>query len=283
MRIHVFRNEVANDTPNPVGVLFCDSDCPFCPPDLFGSDSGGGGGGDPDDGETSSSSESSTSEEYSGTLYYATALDDAMPVTYDAMSELSSISSAESISWDVLFGIPTTTITSLTTTTLPPTTTTVTVTPTPTADCEIWDALAAYEFEVYNIDGWATDGGDALHTQEDGCGALTGWDWTAATDNSYAKAYFYLPFFIKDGCVERAIVSAGGPSITCQGGGLADKRRDVLEARAQTAESAVYQVPTEEQLEQMSSLYGPAPSVSPTYAPAVWSSATASSTITSMA
>lgn len=279
------RHEVANGTPNPAGVLFCDSDCPFCPPDLFGSDGGGGGGGDPDDGESSSSSsESSTSEEYSGTIYYATALDDTMPVTYDAMSELSSISSAESISWDVLFGIPTTTITSLTTTTLPPTTKTVvvTATPTPSADCELWDAVSAYEFEVYNIVGWATDGGDSLHTQEDGCGALTSWEWYDATDTSYAKAYFFLPIFLKDGCVERAIVSAGGPKIQCQGGGFAGKRRD-LEARDQTAEIAVYQVPTEEQLEQMSSLYGPAPSVSPTYVPAEWPSTTASSTITSMA
>ncbi|KAJ4424540.1 hypothetical protein N0V82_000864 [Gnomoniopsis sp. IMI 355080] len=108
-------------TPGCVGcglscTFFCDSGCPFCPPDLFGTDGGGGGGGDPDDGESSSSSESSTSEEYSGTIYYATALDDTMPVTYDAMSELSSISSAESTSWDVLFGTSTTTNTSFTTT-----------------------------------------------------------------------------------------------------------------------------------------------------------------------
>lgn len=73
----------------------------------------------------------------------------------------------------------------------------------------------AYEFEVYNIAGWASDDGASLHTQEKGCGALTGWKFNAATSSSSGSAYFDLPFFIKSGCVERAIVSAGGPKLSC--------------------------------------------------------------------
>ncbi len=83
-----------------------------------------------------------------------------------------------------------------------------------------------YEFEVYNIYGWATDGGDSLHNQEKGCGALTGWDWNAATSSSSASAYFNLPFIIKSGCVERAIVSAGGPKLSCQYLGHTYDKRD---------------------------------------------------------
>ena len=64
-----------------------------------------------------------------------------------------------------------------------------------------------------------------MHTQEDGCGALTGWDWRGATPSSYPLVYFNLPFFIKSGCVERAIASAGGPQISCQAQGLDIKKR----------------------------------------------------------
>ena len=79
--------------------------------------------------------------------------------------------------------------------------------------------LVAYQFEIFNIIGWSTDGGAALHQQEDGCGALTFWTWNDATSSDAAYAYFDLPFFIKAGCVERAIVSAGGPKLSCQGQG----------------------------------------------------------------
>lgn len=75
-----------------------------------------------------------------------------------------------------------------------------------------------YRFEVYNIKGWSADGGSGLHHQENGCGALTDWSWSDET--SGGQAYFNLPFFIKDGCVERAIVSAGGPKISCKGHGF---------------------------------------------------------------
>ncbi|KAI4202073.1 MAG: hypothetical protein LQ350_002862, partial [Teloschistes chrysophthalmus] len=102
-------------------------------------------------------------------------------------------------------------------------------------DCAFWDEAWGWKFEVYNINGWSTEGGPKLHKEEKGCGALTGWSYNQKS--SGGDAYFNLPFFIKDGCVERAIVSAGGPKIKCHGHGLgkrtlADKR--TLEAKAET-------------------------------------------------
>lgn len=73
-----------------------------------------------------------------------------------------------------------------------------------------------YIFEVYNFAGWSTDGGSSLHHEEKGCGALTGWVWNEQTDTHRSSAYFNLPFLMKDGCVERAIVSAGGPKLSCE-------------------------------------------------------------------
>jgi hypothetical protein len=70
-------------------------------------------------------------------------------------------------------------------------------------------------FEVYNMDGWSTDGRARLKVEEKACGALTGWDWRERTSTAFAGVYFNLPFFFKSGCVERAIVSAGGPKISC--------------------------------------------------------------------
>lgn len=73
----------------------------------------------------------------------------------------------------------------------------------------------SYGFEVYDIDGWSTDGGDRLKSEQRGCGALTDWSWFDSTSTSDASAFFQLPIFLKDGCVERAIVSSGGPKISC--------------------------------------------------------------------
>ncbi|KAL8819061.1 MAG: hypothetical protein Q9223_002420 [Gallowayella weberi] len=96
-------------------------------------------------------------------------------------------------------------------------------TPTPTADCDFWDEVLFWHFEfhkVYNINGWAGDGGASLKKQEGGCGALTGWGWQLDAFN-WGKASFNLPFTIKEGCVERAIKSAGGPGgLKCTGHGL---------------------------------------------------------------
>ncbi|CAN8104751.1 unnamed protein product [Discula destructiva] len=41
------------------------------------------------------------------------------------------------------------------------------------------------------------------------------WQWNARDGTTGASAWFYLPFFINKGCVERAIASAGGPEISC--------------------------------------------------------------------
>ncbi|KAI8277403.1 hypothetical protein K4K60_006981 [Colletotrichum sp. SAR11_57] len=110
-----------------------------------------------------------------------------------------------------------TVIATSTKTTTPTTAVTVVVEPTAKADCAYWiTAFGWYTFEVYNIDGWSTDGGSRLKSEEKGCGALTGWDWRERTSSKYAGAYFNLPFFMKDGCVERAIVSAGGPKLSCE-------------------------------------------------------------------
>ena len=96
--------------------------------------------------------------------------------------------------------------------------------PKPTADCKFWDEGWGYTFEVYNIQGWSNDGGDALEQQEDGCGALTGWSYDHT--NSGGDATFNLDFFIADGCVERAVASAGGPELSCAGQGWG--KRSVL-------------------------------------------------------
>lgn len=103
-----------------------------------------------------------------------------------------------------------------------PTTTTTTTTkpkpdPTPNADCAFWDKGWGWHYQIYNIRGWVDDGGESLHDEEDGCATLTGWEWTEATDNEGAMASFNTDFFMKEGCVERAIVSAGGPKIQCDG------------------------------------------------------------------
>ena len=70
---------------------------------------------------------------------------------------------------------------------------------------------------MYCINGWAGDGGDKLHDEEDGCGILSGWDFHAGEKSELQRrqrdtqsAVFGLLFF-KGGCVERAVHSAGGP------------------------------------------------------------------------
>ena len=64
---------------------------------------------------------------------------------------------------------------------------------------------------------------------------MTGWSYDQ--DPSGGDAYFNLPFLIKDGCVERAIVSAGGPKIACDGKGLGRRALSedgILTARTET-------------------------------------------------
>ncbi|KAG8358486.1 hypothetical protein FVEN_g3797 [Fusarium venenatum] len=120
--------------------------------------------------------------------------------------------------------IPTTT-----TTTQPPTTSatstkprsTVTVTaqpdPTPEAKCYQMGAELSWKFEISGILNWADDGGAKLKKEESGCGGITYWEWQSGDNSNLGHmASFHLPLFMKSGCVERAIVSAGGPKIKCK-------------------------------------------------------------------
>ncbi|KAL2811859.1 hypothetical protein BJX63DRAFT_443829 [Aspergillus granulosus] len=95
-----------------------------------------------------------------------------------------------------------TVIQTVTVTNTPTTTVTVVVPPSATADCAYWTTSLFYIFEK-------------LKDEEKGCGALTGWDWNERTSTHLSRAYFNLPVLMKAGCVERAIVSAGGPKLSC--------------------------------------------------------------------
>ncbi|KAL9054764.1 MAG: hypothetical protein Q9162_003962 [Coniocarpon cinnabarinum] len=91
---------------------------------------------------------------------------------------------------------------------------------TPSGSCKLWDTGVSYLIQVYDINTWGGDG-SGLKKQEKGCGALTDWDWVTGCDGDTSIAWFQLPFFIKSGCVERAIHSAGGPSgLKCEGEGV---------------------------------------------------------------
>jgi len=138
-------------------------------------------------------------------------------------------------------------------------------------------------FEIYNIRYWATDGGNRLKSEEKGCGLLTGWDWHSATSEYFPHVYFNLPYFIKAGCVERAIKSAGGPAIQCQrqdGDGPARKRDDQIEGREiheadngdnRIRETASYRLPS-----PMPTYTYPASLTSrPLYVPMVWTGSAA--------
>lgn len=195
-----------------IGIFFCNPDCPFCPPNIFPND-GGNDNNDDDDDDDDPDPKIET--------VVVNIFDDTrgakIPSKYVDMSELNAIDAALSSRVRDDFDWPKTTTTM---TTKPPTTTTEKPKPTPMADCMFWDNFLFYVFEIYNIDGWVTDGGEKLKDEEDGCATLTGWDWHEADSDSYAYVFFNLDFFIKAGCVERAIVSAGGPKISCKGGGI---------------------------------------------------------------
>ncbi|KAI1100583.1 hypothetical protein F4804DRAFT_336110 [Jackrogersella minutella] len=115
-----------------------------------------------------------------------------------------------------------------------PSMTTTTVTVTLTADCAFWQDLY-YIFEIYNIAYWATDGGQKLHSEKDKCGAITGWDWYPATASLWPRVYFNIDYFIKAGCIERAIASAGGPKLSCVDRPV-DRRKRELGGRVENRE-----------------------------------------------
>ena len=119
-----------------------------------------------------------------------------------------------------------------------------------------------------------TDGGASLEKQEQGCGALTFWNWVPATSTTFAYVHFYLPVLIAAGCVERAIVSAGGPKTSCQGqgvtGGLKRNINGELEERQIEPMAAEYLPPTNEQVQVLQSVYTNVTGVAEPYVPMNW-------------
>lgn len=192
------------------GILFCDPGCPFCPPGVFGPNSGAGGdsSGDPDDNDDDDDDDP---DDPMHTIVFDAVSADTFPTAFLADADVNSIFSDILSGASTAFGIASTT----TTTSKPTTTTTTTSTPTPTphAICNFYDGFFFWVFNILEIDGWATDGGKELKSEESGCGALTGWIFDADDNGMYAV--FNLPLFIASGCVERAIVSAGGPKLSC--------------------------------------------------------------------
>ena len=144
-----------------------------------------------------------------------------------------------------------------------------------TAECYFQDVGLYYLFETFNTEDWATDDGSALRKQEDGCGVVTGWDWTdaASTDNVYV--YFNIDFFIKAGCIERAIVSAGGPKLSCQG------RGEVAKLKSRSADGGPGIAPTysEGETEAFQSYYAGLSETYSLYTPMSWATVTAATTV----
>lgn len=103
----------------------------------------------------------------------------------------------------------------------PPTTVAVESDLIPTVECDSCNADIYWYFVVSNVRGWSEDAAESLKNEEVGCGVMTSWHVTEATDTQDAFASFNLPFIMKFGCVERAIVSAGGPQLECDGHGFA--------------------------------------------------------------
>ncbi|KAM5439760.1 putative chitinase [Microsporum ferrugineum] len=258
-------------------LLFCDPDCPFCPPGVF-PQPGGGSNNNGDDGESSTSTPTGSNGAH--TILYETLADDAYPTTLADIAMLSSLASEEISLIRSFLGISSSTTkpTSTPTPTPPPK-------PTPKADCDFWDEGWGWTFEIYNIDGWSMDKGDSLHHEEKGCGALTGWDYHEADSTTFAYTYFNLPFFIKDGCVERAIVSAGGPKISCKGHSIFERKRSGVNsrasvgARARVRANAVPPHYSDEQVKEFERIYAHNTSYR-SYSPLNWATDTSKPTMT---
>ncbi|KAI0902967.1 class V chitinase Chi100 [Ustulina deusta] len=193
-------------------ILFCDPGCPFCPPGVFGPNSGAGGdsSGDPDDNDDDDDDDP---DDPMHTIVFDAVSADTFPTAFLADADVNSIFSDILSGASTAFGIASTTTTTSKPTTTTTTTTTSTPTPTPHAICNFYDGFFFWVFNILEIDGWATDSGKELKSEESGCGALTGWIFDADDNGMYAV--FNLPLFIASGCVERAIVSAGGPKLSC--------------------------------------------------------------------
>ena len=129
------------------------------------------------------------------------------------------------------FNIPpqTVTVTSVVTVHVPVGTTTttrvVTVEPDAYAECAFWDFLFFLHFNIYNImsnNGWV----DRVESELRGCGALTGWTTEPRAGSNLGRLWFNLPTIMSGGCVERAIVSAGGPKLSCSYWGFLKKNKN---------------------------------------------------------
>ena len=102
------------------------------------------------------------------------------------------------------------------------TTTTTTTTPLITPLPNRVQCFQEYEFADFHTilskmtGGWVADGGKKLRKEVSGCGSMTGWHWTKdKNDGQGATVSFRTQPLMKFGCVERAIRSAGGPSVSC--------------------------------------------------------------------
>ena len=95
------------------------------------------------------------------------------------------------------------------------------LTPLPQDECKVqykffWDS---FNITGIDFDSNKFDGGDGLKKQISGCGALTHWKFTSDINDPAYKwdATGRLPIGVQ-GCVERAITSAGGPTADQCGG-----------------------------------------------------------------
>ncbi|KAK9774983.1 putative chitinase [Seiridium cardinale] len=86
--------------------------------------------------------------------------------------------------------------------------------------------ITTYLKSTYNFENWATDKGKDLHDNENGCGSVSGGNREEAHHGYDSPVHFDLSYFIKSGCVERTMKSAGGPELSCvdQGDYIKEKR-----------------------------------------------------------
>lgn len=211
--------------------LFCDPQCPWFPPGVF-----------PDSGPEGNPGDPVSSATATGTVLFDEMIDDSWESGFVDPPVVSS-------SYSSMYPPPPPTSTEPP---LPP--------PSPEAKCIFSDKGFFYLFEVYGIR--LIEESD-LHREENGCGALTGWDWHNADSSIAAFVFFNLPFLIKAGCVERAIVSAGGPKISCDKGGI-----NGLEE--QEANVPVMPIYTDEEMREFKETYGDN-STHEVYQPQIWS------------
>ena len=85
--------------------------------------------------------------------------------------------------------------------------------------CAIWPKPFWLHARIVGIPhwrGWSVEEVEmTLHNEEKGCGALTNWKHGVDECTGMAWVTFNLPTWSKEGCVERAMQSAGGPLIEC--------------------------------------------------------------------